>query len=1234
MTKNNILLTLLITIGFFHSCATYDSQYKDDVDQGVYPSKKEINKTFYLVGDAGNAVPDGSTEALLTFENYLKTQPKNDNYTIFLGDNIYPDGMPPEDAPDRGIAEHRIDAQYNAVKEHEGKVFFIPGNHEWYNGHSDGVKRQEDYIEKIFNDNEIFRPGNGCPLESYDIDENVHLIFIDTQWYLEDWNKDPKMNENCEIKTREKFFIELEGDLKKNQHKTIVIAMHHPMYTNGVHGGKFALIKHLYPSQSSIPFPILGSLVTEIRTQGGVSKQDRFNEKYNELMKRIKVLVGDYDRIIFASGHEHALQYIEDDGLKQIVSGSGSKLSSVELGDNGLFTYGGEGFAVVDVFKDGSSWVRYYGSDGDYKPKLLFQKELYGPKVFYDASVFGTNFPKTVKSSVYEANETEKSEIFKSAWGDHYREIYGKDVTAPVALLDTLYGGLEVVRPGGGHQTVSLRLRSKDGREYNMRALRKNAVQFIQTVVLKENEVEDDLRNTVPESLILDFYTASHPYAAFAIPKLSDAVHVLNTTPKLFYVPKQPALKEYNEEYGDELYMIVQRPTEEFDGSIFEYPDDIESTDDILNKLRSDEENVVDETAYIRARIFDMLIGDWDRHNDQWRWAEYKNKNGKDVYVPIPRDRDQVFTNFDGTILNIARTLFGAAKQFQVYDENLKDIKWFNNAGIKLDRALAQQSGKNVWLEQADYIQKNITNEVIDSAFLDLPPEVRTGETIEEIKKNLKGRRDNLVDITQKYFDYFSKLQTVTGTDKDDFFEITRGDNETTIKVWRIKDGKKADEMLNRTYSSKETNQIWVFGLDDDDVFEVKGSGNNPIFVRIIGGQNNDIYRIENGRKIKIYDHQSLPNTIEEKGGANFRLTDNYDYNTYDYQKQILRTNVVTPAFGYNPDDGISLGASDIYTVNAFQRNPFSQQHRFRVDYFFATQGFDINYEGEFAGIKNTWNMLVTGRYTTSNFAQNFFGFGNETPNFDDDLGLDYNRVRLSRIEGSVGLLKNSDYGSTFKVRALFQGIDVDDNVDRFINDNDIIEQASRKFFGTLEASFVYHSADNYLNPTRGMDFNLTGGYTNNLADNNARFGYINPSLGFYNAISKNRKLVLKTLGQAQFRIGDDYEFYQAAQLGQNTGLRGYRFERFTGKNLLSGSADLRYAFNTLKTSFLPLQFGIFGGYDIGRVWLAENDFSDKWHDSYGLGFWVNSADALSGTCNFFTSDEGLRVSFGFGFNF
>ena len=221
-------------------------------------------------------------------------------------------------------------------------------------------------------------------------------------------------------------------------------------------------------------------------------------------------------------------------------------------------------------------------------------------------------------------------------------------------------------------------------------------------------------------------------------------------------------------------------------------------------------------------------------------------------------------------------------------------------------------------------------------------------------------------------------------------------------------------------------------------------------------------------------------------------------------------------------------------------------------------------------------------------------------------------------------------------MRAIFEGIEIDETGDRFIDDfgqfqpNDFFD---RQFFVGLDAEYNYKSADNAINPTRGMTFKLAVGAKSNVKKTRSTFGYINSDIGFYNALSRNRKLVLKTDLRTQFRIREVFEFYQAASIGGNNGLRGYRTERFTSKNAVVGSADLRYSFNSFKTKTLPLQIGIFAGADTGKVW-GFNEDTEKWHNDYGGGFWVTAAETISGTFNFFNSVEGLRFSFGFGLNF
>ena len=1224
MNKINIFITFVAT-ALFSACATYNPQFRNpnsEVPRTL--SENKLDKTFYLIGNAGN-LKEKPSESLQALKKYLSENNSEDSYVLFLGNSFYPSGMPPKNEEAKTEAIKNMQLQIDALKGFKGKVIVLPGNRDWRGG-VDGLELEEDYLKAQFDDADVLQPNNGCPLESIDINDNVHLIALDTQWFLEDWDNNSKMNDKCDIKTREKLFIEIEGELKKNATKTIVFAMYHPMISYGEHGGKYPAIHKDFFS----------TFIKQIKIQGAISPQDRYNKRYNDLMSRLKVLTKDLDRLVFVSGQDQSLQYNDDGTVKQIVSGAGSGATAAALGQFGQFVYGHPGFAKLEVGKNGASQVEFFKATEGGSYETVFETEIFPAIKTYDLSTLPTTFPKTVKAQVYTDEMVDKSGFYKALWGEHYRELYGTEVTAKTVLLDTLYGGLKVIRAGGGHQTRSLRLEDKDGRTYNMRALKKSAVQFLQTVIIKDKEIENDFLNTIPEDLILDFYTAAHPYGAFTIPKLAAAANILHTKPKLYYVPKQKALGNFNADYGDELYMIVERPDETFTGPLFDYPDDMESTDDLLAKLREDEKYKLNETAYIRARVFDMLVGDWDRHNDQWRFTQHDNDDGTVTFEPIPRDRDQVYSKFDGGLFDLARTVFNTSRQFQVYGEDLKHTKWFNAAGIKLDHALIQNHGKETWLEQARNIQKNITDEVIESAFNDLPKEAQD-KYAAEIKQNLKGRRDKIVEIAEDYYNYLSRLQTVLGTDKDDHFEITRlPEGKTNIKAYRIKDGKKADLMVDRTFDASETNSIWIYGLDDDDVFEVKGKGDNPIHLRIIGGQNNDTYKIANGRKVKVYDQKNKKNTVEQKGGATFRFTNNYDFNTYDYKKQKQSIHLFLPTLGYNPDDGIKIGPAYVFTFNGFQRNPFSQQHRIGAGYYFATNSFDINYEGEFANIFGSWNFLLGGYYKNPNFSENYFGFGNETlnPHYEFDFEKDYNRVRIGGYGGSIGVKKVSPFGSTFIFKALFEGIEVEGTDGRYITQVTPTPVAldETKYFVSAEGTYQYESYDNKVNPTRGMNFNLVAGGTQNIDDSDRIFGYVKPQIVFYNALTRNRKLVLKTDVRGQFNIGNNFEFYQGAQLGSDTGLRAYRDERFTGRTAAVAGADLRYSFNKFKTALLPIQLGVFGGYDVGRVWVP-NDTSDKLHSSYGGGLWVNTADLLSGTFNLFAGDEGLRFTFGLAFS-
>ncbi|GGK52662.1 MULTISPECIES: metallophosphoesterase [Flavobacteriaceae] len=1224
-------ITLVFFLFTFSNCATYDINYKESEVNWKTAIKKydsEIEHTFYLIGDAGNANLNESLTHLEVLKNELKKASKKST-VLFLGDNIYEKGMPKKEHPNRKLSEHKLDAQLAIVEDFKGTTIFIPGNHDYYSAGVKGLKRQQDYITKELG-KDSFLPENGCPLEKVNISEDIVLLIVDTQWYLEDWNKNPTMNDDCEIKTREKFFEEFEGLIKKNAAKTVFIALHHPMFTNGNHGGQSSLKQQLYPVHNKFPLPIFGTIVNVLRKTSGISPQDMNNPLYLELKKRIVTISQKAPKAIFVSGHEHNLQYIVQDNKPQIVSGAGSKTNPVRTINGSKFSYGGLGYAKVEVYKNGASQVFFY-SEALNKQDLIYSTEIFESDVKNQIATYPESFPAYKKASIYSEKEVAKNGVFKLFWGNHYRKYYGTKINAKTVLLDTLMGGLTPIRKGGGNQSKSLRLEDKNGGEFVMRALRKSATQYLQAVAFKDQYVEGQFNNTYTESLLLDIYTTAHPYTPFVIGDLSSAVGILHANPTLYYIPKQKALKHFNNDFGDELYMIEERATSGH-GKVasFGYSNELISTDDLLKKLRKTDNNVLDEDAYIRARLFDMLIGDWDRHEDQWRWAEFEDGN-KNIYKPVPRDRDQAFSKNDGFILGFLTRAIPALKLMQVYDEDMRNVKWFNLEPYPLDMALLKASTYENWETQIKFIQKNLTSEVIEKAFNNVPDEIND-ETITEIKTKLKGRLKQLEKIGKTYYKHLAKFAVITGTDKDNWFDIERLKNGvTSVKIYNIKNNKKGSKISEKQYYKKETKEIWVYGLDDTDVFNVTGSKKDIIPLRIIGGQNNDEYNIKNGKKVTVYDYKTKKNTFTNNNGK-AKLTNNYKTNTYNYKKIKYSQNQLIPSIGSNPDDGIKLGVKNIFTVNGFERNPFTQLHTLNAGYYFANKGFDIEYSAEFANLFTNWHFLVESKFTSSNFSINHFGFGNETINFEDDFGEDYHRVRFSTYAIAPTLKWKGRFGATLKMGATFESNEIEGTTNRFINTLDYTLD-NRKNFAGLRVSYNFENYDNRVFPTLGMHFSLASGWKTNIKNTEENHAFITPSFGMNYKLNSKGSIVLASKLKSNIIIGTNFEFYDAASIGGLDGLRGYRNQRFTGNSSFYQNSDLRFTLRNVKTELVPLQLGIFTGFDYGRVWFKDEKSKD-WKTSYGGGFWLVAADLINLNVTIFNSKDGAYFNLGLGFGF
>lgn len=1218
-------ITFLLFAFSLQSCATYGTQKGSKLPTDIkddFSNAKAISHTLYLVGDAGDAKTTEAPALELLAQRLKKAD--TSSTLIFLGDNIYPRGMPSRGSKNRNEAEEILNTQLAITKNFKGRTLMIPGNHDWKYG-IQGIKEQAEFVNTYLK-KEAFAPKNACGIYEQNVNEQTAIIVLDTQWFLEDWDDHPNINKDCDIISREQFFDELQNLITKNQNKTTFIAMHHPMLSHGEHGGEFTIARHIFPLHNKVPLPVIGTVMNALRRTSGVFVEDLQNKKYNGMIQRIHALVADKQNIIFISGHDHSLQYIEKDGMRQIISGAGSKNDGARAINDRDFSYGNLGYAKVDVLKNGAAQVSYYAAK-DGKELLLFRQQAVYERPKPNLKEYSQKFSPVKDTSIYSSKMTNKSGIYKFLWGNHFRKYYSTNVRAQQVLLDTLYGGLTPTISAGQERARFLRLQHKSGREFEMHALRKSATRFLQTFAFKDQAIERDFRNTYTEDFVLDFYTSAYPYAPFIVAELARNINLNHTNPKLYYIPKQNALESYNEDFGNELYLVEERPTDaSAERPRFGRPLKIVTTEDVLAAIRTGNAEV-DQREYIKARLFDMLIGDWNRDPKQYSWGEYKEKD-MTRYRPIPRNREQAFSKFDGSLLFVIMKL-QAIRHMKSFKQNLGNIRWFNRMAYDMDLAFTVGATAEDWAKQAEEIQQALTDSEIERAFKKIPVEVQD-DSSEEIKRHLKNRKEKLPKYALQYFKLLQQKVVIIGTDGDETFDIKRNGKKTSVTIYS---GDREPRLIE--YSKSLTKEIWLYGLGGQDSFNVSGSGKRKILVRLMGGADQDSYEIANGSKVKIYDSKSQQNDLANAGNAKLIVSDSYHLNSYNYEKPEFNAFGSLPNIGFNPDDGVKIGALLNYTVNGFNKEPFTQKHTLNANYFFGTSGYELKYKAQFPHLFGNWDLIADLLYTSPNFSSNFFGYGNETENNDADLGFNYNRVKIRTIEVAPALKWVGESGSSFIIQSMFERKKVAGTADRYITqpatiNSDIFDY---KEFADLNVNYTFENYDKPSNPTLGMTFSLKGGYKINLAEESRNFPYAESSLGLTYRLSPTANWVLATYLKGRILFDNNYEFYHGATLGGDQNLRGFRTERFIGQQSFFQSTDIRFNLGKLKNGLAPIKYGVFGGYDYGRVWL-ENEYSDKWHQSVGAGVWLNGLNLLTAKVSVFVSEDGPRLAFGIGFGF
>ena len=826
-------------------------------------------------------------------------------------------------------------------------------------------------------------------------------------------------------------------------------------------------------------------------------------------------------------------------------------------------------------------------------------------------------------------------------WGSDYRALWTRPVEVEVLDLHTVGGGLTPVRRVGGQETKGLALRGADGRDYTFRGIDKDP-----TSVLPE-----DLRDTWAQSLVQDQIAANHPAGFFVADELMRAARIPTTDQRLVVMPDDPALGEFRKDFAGLVGQFYEYPGARsarnpgFKGAV-----EIIKHDELYKRIAANPREAVDTRAFLKARLFDILIGDWDRHRDQWRWARFAEGG---PWVPIPDDRDQAFSRYEGLVLGLARARLPF---LQVYGRSYPGMKGLTWNGREQDRQLLAGMERPAYAEVAAELKSEITDDVIARAARRMPPEYFAIDGARLIR-DLTGRRNRLPEAAQAFYEHLADKVQVHLTDAAEYVEVRRlAGGDTLVQAWtRGPDGGPAgDPFFRRTLHDKDTQEVQVFaGGGEDRVVTVGRPG--PITVRVIGGSGHVVVDDAQGGGTELSDSARG----EIHAGPGSRL-DRRAYTPPPPPKNAPwipprdwgRDRFVGPWLGYGTDVGPIVGVGVDTRSFGFRKHPFASRHVIRGAWAFGESTYRADYRAEFRVQNRDW-YWGWHAYASGIESLRFFGFGNET----GDGGSSNSRFFKARQQQySLTPTVSLPLGGSL---TLHVGPTVKYASNTHKGDFTLINQVQPYGYGTFGE--VGATALLQLDTRKAVDKSPGGVALRSLGyprsgtlvsirglvfpkawDVQDTFGSVKGSAAAYLTPGSDKAptLALRVGGEKVF---GNYPYFEAAYLGGGSAridafsggepLRGLQRQRYAGDASLFGSADLRLYVSRLNV-ILPGTWGLLAFGDVGRVYL-KGEVSDKWHEGYGGGLWfawLDRANTVTASYGRSERHDAFYVRAGFAF--
>ncbi|GAB5533975.1 MAG: metallophosphoesterase [Rubricoccaceae bacterium] len=1228
-------------------CATSGTYVgSDHRDQPTPPLPTgEITHEVFLTGNTADAESDAVLQALraeMERAGELGT-------LVFLGDQV-PNGIPDSASAARAEAETRMDALVNAARGLEGRIVVVPGDRDWARG-EDGLKAQEDYLEDAL-DADVLTPGDqsGGPRE-IELADGLRLLVVDTGWWLQDPEDRPEGEaEDQDIRSPADVASVLEAIIADRDDDRLVAVGHHPLRSNGPRAGARTLGQ-----------TVSGLGLTALVAQTfGRNRQDLASSKYRDLRASLDHLFAEHNRLVYAAGHERNLAAftVQRSPITQqtyLSSGTGGGAADPAARGGGAdFQSSQPGYQRLVYFDDGRLWMETVEVGPEGQAEVVFRAELAGvnrervdPEL--PDEVLASQLPDDLGEIIETSAEADFARPFnndaftRAIFGVGYRDTWKTRIEIPVLDIGAVDGGLVPVKQGGGLQTTSLRLQGEN-HQYNIRLLEKGGLASV-PVPLREGAVGD---------VVLGLRSAQTPFGILVADPLERAAGIITSGAQIVYVPDDPRLGRYREIFAGRVGLFQIRADDDMsDVPGFEGITEVVSAQKVREEMAEDQDHRIDQRTYLRARLFDVLIGDWDRHSDQWRWAAFEPfeldpsltgdeaTRGK-VYQPIPRDRDFAFYGFGGLVGEIVRL---ADKRLRNFNDSFGSLTGATANGFPQDRRFLNQMTEADYVAAAEDLQTRLTDDVIDEAVRQLPPAAYALRG-EQWTSDLKSRRGLLVDVARGIYRLQADVVDVIGSDERELFEVVHRGDETEVAVFSYKKRQRGAELYRRVFPKGDTDEIRLYGFSGRDRFEISGEGG--VFVRVIGGGGEDeLVATATGAKTKAYDAIDGMEADEAQGVA-LLFSDNAEVNRYDPHAYVPKDHSWVPSVGYTATDGAILGVGSTWSLPGFRLRPYGAQHTVYANVATATGGLAGGYTGRMREAVGELDLDVDALASTPRYVRNFYGIGNASPEISGENA----RVDIARAQADVLFGGQAGQGVRFTLGPTVRYADarLDTAQTRLpaferLPERELRPQAHAGVLARLSVS----TTDAVLNPRQGLQLDVHGAIRLGVTEDTEDYRSLGGSATAYIPLSFAPQVTLALRAGADHRSGD-YPFYDAAVLGGSDALRGFRRERFAGRTAAYGNAEVRTKLFNLATYVVPFEVGALAFADAGRVWSDEMfgfcpifppcvpgfdpDGDQGLHLGYGGGLWIGALDQFLLNITVAQSDEGTQFGLGLGFQY